>query len=83
MITATVQWWIQDGAFGANAPPPPLPDVVEEPTILLVNTKAKISLLTHENMHILLVLLQIHLKPKRTKLAVKLSISTFLRTKRL
>ena len=51
-----VQWRIQDGAFGANAPPPP-PHLVEKPATLLIKIgtkrcQAKISLSTHENMHI-------------------------------
>ena len=49
------QWRIQDGAFGANAPP----HLVEEPAMLLIKIaaklcQAKISLSTHENIHILL-----------------------------
>ena len=34
---STTQWRIQDGAFGANAPPP----LVEEPAMLLIKTASK------------------------------------------
>ena len=52
-----IQWWIQDGVFGANAPPKTSP--VEEPAMFLIKIatklfQAKISLSTHGSMHILL-----------------------------
>ena len=77
---------IQDGAFGTNTPLPP--HLVEEPAMLLIKIgtnlcQAKISLSTHENN--MYILLQIYLKPKRTKvkLTVKLSSSNFIHTKLL
>ena len=35
------QWRIQDGAFGANVPPP-IPYLVEEPVILLIKIATKL-----------------------------------------
>ena len=81
---AISQWWIQDGAFEANAPPSP-PTCSRE-TVLLIKILNFVSgqdkFISHGNMH---TFIPIYLKPKRTKvkLAVKLSPSTFVRSKRL
>ena len=54
-----MQWQIQDGAFGANAPP----HLVEEPAIFLtkilnfMSGQDQFSYKTHESMHILLALI--------------------------
>ena len=66
---------------------PTSPHLVKEPAMLLIKIatklyQAKVSLSTYENMHILLAFITNSPKTK-VKLAVKLSPSTFVHTKRL
>ena len=74
-------------------PPPPPPHLVKEPATLLSKVLAKLcmsgqdqfSYKTHENIHILIAFItnSPETKANKGKLAVKLSTSTFMRTKRL
>ena len=56
------QWRIQDGAFGANAPPP-LTSWKSQPYLrlkyLTLSGQDQFSYTTHENMHILLAFITI------------------------
>ena len=73
-----LQWWIQDGAFGVNAPPTHL---VKEPAMLLIKIatklcQAKISLSTYETMHILLALITNSLTTKANQSQTSCQIVT-------
>ena len=77
-----LQWRIQDGAFGVNAPPPPPPPhLVKEPAMLLIKIatklcQAKISLSTYETMYILLALITNSLTTKANQSQTSCQIVT-------